>query len=615
MLAGGEYPGEGGRRRARAGQRGRLPRGARRARLQRRLARARRAERPFTRMVPGEPGTDRWQATIRPDAVGTWTFTVEAFADPYLTWRNAVMKKMDAGQGAKELANDLAIGADVLDRAAKTVPTERAQPRCSTRPRRCATRTCRWASGPIRRSTWPTCSGSTRSASSSRSAPTRRSGSTGRGRCSRPGTSSSRAPRGRRSTSRAAGQARHVRHGGAAAARRSRRWASTWSTCRRSTRSAGSTARAATTPWWPAGGRRLAVGDRVAEGGHDAIHPQLGTARADFRRFVERGATRWASRSRWTSPCSAPPTIPWVKRAPGVVHHAARRHDRLRREPAEEVPGHLPAQLRQRPGGHPGRGAAGRAALGRPGRQDLPGGQPAHQADRLLALADLAGQADRPGRAVPGRGVHPAGHHARAGHDRLHPVLHVLHLADQRPRAARVLRGAGGRGRPHATQLLAQHPRHPARDACSTAGRPCSRSGRCWPACSRRPGASTPGYELYEHVARPGAEEYLDNEKYQLRPRDVGGGRDGPASRWRRSSPGSTRSGATTRPCTGCATCASTRSTTTRCCVGPNATPTPATPCWWSAPWTRATRTGPTPRWTCPPSGSTGTSGCRSATS
>ena len=28
------------------------------------------------------------------------------------------------------------------------------------------------------------------------------------------------------------------------------------------------------------------------------------------------------------------------------------------------------------------------------------------------------------------------------------------------------------------------------------------------------------GYELYEHVARPGAEEYLDNEKYQYRPRD-----------------------------------------------------------------------------------------------
>src|SRR5690606_26033533 len=30
------------------------------------------------------------------------------------------------------------------------------------------------------------------------------------------------------------------------------------------------------------------------------------------------------------------------------------------------------------------------------------------------------------------------------------------------------------------------------------------------------------GYELFEHEARPGAEEYLDNEKYQLRPRDWG---------------------------------------------------------------------------------------------
>ncbi len=28
------------------------------------------------------------------------------------------------------------------------------------------------------------------------------------------------------------------------------------------------------------------------------------------------------------------------------------------------------------------------------------------------------------------------------------------------------------------------------------------------------------GYELYEHVPRPGAEEYIDNEKYQYRPRD-----------------------------------------------------------------------------------------------
>jgi starch synthase (maltosyl-transferring) len=80
---------------------------------------------PFTRMRPGEdPGTDRWHAMIRPDAVGRWSFTVEAFGDPYLTWRNAVTKKVAAGQGAADLANDLAEGAEIMDRAAKIVPEE-----------------------------------------------------------------------------------------------------------------------------------------------------------------------------------------------------------------------------------------------------------------------------------------------------------------------------------------------------------------------------------------------------------------------------------------------------------------------------------------------------------
>ena len=31
------------------------------------------------------------------------------------------------------------------------------------------------------------------------------------------------------------------------------------------------------------------------------------------------------------------------------------------------------------------------------------------------------------------------------------------------------------------------------------------------------------GYELFEHVARPGAEEYIDNEKYEFKPRDYAG--------------------------------------------------------------------------------------------
>jgi starch synthase (maltosyl-transferring) len=78
--------------------------------------------RPFTRMRPGEPGQDRWHAVIRPDAVGEWVFAVEAFQDPYLTWQNAVTKKIAAGQGPEDLANDLAEGARVLDAAAELVP-------------------------------------------------------------------------------------------------------------------------------------------------------------------------------------------------------------------------------------------------------------------------------------------------------------------------------------------------------------------------------------------------------------------------------------------------------------------------------------------------------------
>ncbi|HEU4348103.1 MAG TPA: alpha-1,4-glucan--maltose-1-phosphate maltosyltransferase, partial [Actinoplanes sp.] len=77
---------------------------------------------PFTRMRPGTPGLDQWHATIKPDAVGRWTFTVEAFDDSYLTWRNAVVKKIGAGQGLEDLANDVAEGAEVLDLAAKLVP-------------------------------------------------------------------------------------------------------------------------------------------------------------------------------------------------------------------------------------------------------------------------------------------------------------------------------------------------------------------------------------------------------------------------------------------------------------------------------------------------------------
>jgi starch synthase (maltosyl-transferring) len=80
------------------------------------------------RMEPEAPGTDRWVAVIRPDAVGLWSFTIEAYGDRYLTWRDAVTKKLDAGQGAAELANDCAEGVAILEQAAGLVPPVLATP-------------------------------------------------------------------------------------------------------------------------------------------------------------------------------------------------------------------------------------------------------------------------------------------------------------------------------------------------------------------------------------------------------------------------------------------------------------------------------------------------------
>lgn len=57
-----------------------------------------------------------------PDRVGLWTFRVDGWGDPLTTWRHAVTAKLDAGQGADELDNDLLTGAALLDRAATGAP-------------------------------------------------------------------------------------------------------------------------------------------------------------------------------------------------------------------------------------------------------------------------------------------------------------------------------------------------------------------------------------------------------------------------------------------------------------------------------------------------------------
>ena len=86
------------------------------------------------------------------------------------------------------------------------------------------------------------------------------------------------------------------------------------------------------------------------EGGHDAIHPRARAPSRTSTTFVA-AARDAALEVALDLALQCAPDHPWAQGPPGVVHRAARRHHRLRREPAEEVPGHLPAELRQRPGG------------------------------------------------------------------------------------------------------------------------------------------------------------------------------------------------------------------------------------------------------------------------
>lgn len=71
-----------------------------------------------THMSPAlEP--DVFNAVFRPTAPGEWHFRIEAWGDPIATWRHGVEKKLGAGQSVSELANDLEIGARLFDLAAE----------------------------------------------------------------------------------------------------------------------------------------------------------------------------------------------------------------------------------------------------------------------------------------------------------------------------------------------------------------------------------------------------------------------------------------------------------------------------------------------------------------
>ena len=239
-------------------------------------------------------GNDRWRASFRVGKVGRYEYTVRGWADPLLTWQRDLEKRKARRPGRRHRPADRR-----RDREACRAHTSASTTRC-----------CEVVVDPPRArfSSWyemfP------RSAS-------------GDG---------------------AHGTFRDVIE---RAAVRRRSWASTCSTCRRSIPSAPPRARGRTTTWR----RRRAT---------SAVPGPSAPSAAGTRRCTP----SWA---RWTT---SPPLVreakkngieialdiafqcspdhPYVQAAPGVVPLAARRHGAVRREPAEEIPGHLPVRVRDR---------------------------------------------------------------------------------------------------------------------------------------------------------------------------------------------------------------------------------------------------------------------------
>jgi starch synthase (maltosyl-transferring) len=65
------------------------------------------------------PGLDRWRAEVSLPRTGTWSLTIEAWADEIATWRRDTWKKLDAG---RDVTLELEEGALLFERAAEGVP-------------------------------------------------------------------------------------------------------------------------------------------------------------------------------------------------------------------------------------------------------------------------------------------------------------------------------------------------------------------------------------------------------------------------------------------------------------------------------------------------------------
>ena len=408
-----------------------------------------------------------------------WTFRVDGWGDPIATWRKNVIAKLDAGQSEGELSNDLLLGARLLERAAAGVSRQMRYPLIEAADR------LREPGDPFYRAGAALAADVTElldAVSAARIGHPRRA-------ARRLGGSAAGAVqflvRDVPAVHRAAGTARATPCT-APSPRPPRRcpgspgWASTSSTCPRSIRSARCTARAATTASPPhpttSARRGRSAATRAATTRCTRIWAPSRTSTTSSPPPATK-ASRWPSTWR----CSARPDHPWARDHPewftvlpdGTIAYAE--------NPPKKYQDIYPMNFDNDPAGlyeEVLRVVEFWISHGvKIFRVDNPHTKPPN------FWAWLIGEVknDRPRRAVPGRGLHPAGAAVRSGETRLHAVLHVLHLAHGQVGADRVRRAIAEHADYSPARACGSTPRTSCTKACSTAARGCSRSVRCWP--------------------------------------------------------------------------------------------------------------------------------------
>ena len=416
--------------------------------------------RPITVSMEQGITPDVFHGQFSPTAVGLWTYRVDGWGDPIATWRKHVIAKLEAGQSEGELSNDLLIGAQLLERASTGVPRQVRYPLIEAAERLREPGDPFWRAGaalapqvtelldqyPLRElitrdeqhGVW----------------------------VDRPLARFSswyeffpRSTGGWDSTG-------HPVHGTFATA----------------TKALPRVARmgfdiAYLPPIHPIGkvhrkGRNnsvTAAPDDVGspwaigsdEGGHDAVHPDLGTI-DDFDDFVAAAADEGLEVALDLA-LQCAPDHPWAREHPewftvlpdGTIAYAE--------NPPKKYQDIYPLNFDTDPTGL-------YEEVLRVVRYWISHGVKVFRVDNPHTKppnfwAWLIGEAknDRPRRAVPRRGVHPARPAVRSGQARLHAVLHVLHLADGEMGAHRVRRIDRRARRLQPAEPVGQHARHPAR--------------------------------------------------------------------------------------------------------------------------------------------------------